>query len=347
MLRVDGSLRSGSGTLVRNAVAVSALTGQVLHIYNVRDKRPKPGLRPQHLSAVHACAQMCGAEVEGVLVGSREFVFRPGGLIAGGEYDWDIGTAGSTTLLALSILPLAAFADRAFRATVTGGLFQDFAPSSYHVQHALLPLLGRMGLEVRIAMVRPGYLPAGQGRLEIRVQPVRETLRPIQLLEAGQFETVRGIALSSHLRDRQVSDRVAAACEQELRRAALSAAIERVYDTTANSPGAALAVWAESSTGGIIAADQAGAPRRRSEAIGRFVARRLVGDIAAGATVDQHLADQLVLFAALAGGESTYIIPRQTEHVDSSTWLAEMLGATVRLRDQRLAIDGIAYRRSG
>jgi RNA 3'-terminal phosphate cyclase (ATP) len=131
MVEIDGAQQSGSGTIVRYAITLAALLGQPLHLVNARARREPPGLRPQHLAAVRACAELCGATTTGLDVGSREFTFVPGGRISGGTFAWDIGTAGSTTMLALSILPLACFADAPITTQITGGVFQDFAPSPH------------------------------------------------------------------------------------------------------------------------------------------------------------------------------------------------------------------------
>jgi RNA 3'-terminal phosphate cyclase (ATP) len=141
VITIDGAQKSGSGTIVRYAVALAALLGRPLHLVNARAKRDKPGLRPQHLSSVLACAELCGATTQGVSVGCREFTFTPSGQIKGGSFTWDIGTAGSATMLALSVLPLACFADDPVTARITGGVFQDFAPSPHHLQHVLAPLV--------------------------------------------------------------------------------------------------------------------------------------------------------------------------------------------------------------
>src|SRR5438093_6705758 len=126
MIEIDGAERLGSGTIVRYSVALAALLGQPLHLVNARAKRQKPGLRAQHAAAVRACAQLCGAAVDGLHVGSTEFTFIPAGPISRGSFSWDIGTAGSATMLALGVLPLAAFAPGPVCARITGGLFQDY-----------------------------------------------------------------------------------------------------------------------------------------------------------------------------------------------------------------------------
>ncbi|MBI3060214.1 MAG: RNA 3'-phosphate cyclase [Deltaproteobacteria bacterium] len=345
MIEIDGAQNSGSGTIVRYAVALASLLGQPLHLFNARAKREKPGLRPQHLTSVLACAEMCGAKTQGVNVGSHELTFIPGGRIKGGAFAWDIGTAGSTTMLALSILPLACFANSPVTARITGGVFQDFAPSPHHMQNVLAPLLQRMGLSLRLAVVRAGYVPKGAGVIELSVRPIERPLHALTLTEQGSLREVSGIAFSSHLRERRVSERMARVCEGHLANAGLSSKIERLYDTAALHAGASLVVWGESSTGCILGADRAGALRRSSEVIGRFVAEKFLADLTTGATVDQHIADQLVLFATLADGTSRYLVPRQTEHLASNLRLAEQFGAKVEVRGKEVTIEGVGFHR--
>jgi RNA 3'-terminal phosphate cyclase (ATP) len=138
---------------------------------------------------------------------------------------------------------------------------------------------------------------------------------------------------------------MAAVCEKRLGQAGLAAKIARVYDTGALQAGASLAIWGRSSTECLLGADRAGALRRSSESIGRFVAGTFLDDVATGATVDRHLADQLVLFAALAEGVSQYLVPRSSQHLESNLWLAESFGAKVRDGGQKVAIEGLAFSR--
>jgi RNA 3'-terminal phosphate cyclase (ATP) len=340
-IRVDGAQQSGSGTIVRSSVALAALLQRPLHVVNARARRQKPGLRPQHVSAVRACADLCAAETEGVALGSGEFSFRPGATIRGGRFAWDIGTAGSATMLALGILPLACLARAPVVARITGGVFQDFAPSPHHMQHVLAPLLARMGVEMELRVLRAGYVPRGAGVVEVRVRPARGALAPLVLAEQGVVRRASGVAFASHLAERRVAERMAQTCEARLKGAGLPCKIEREDDQLALHPGASLAVWAETSTGGRLGADRAGARRRSSESIGRFVADHLLADLATGANTDRHVADQLVLFAALAKGASEYLAPHRTEHLETNLWLAERFGAIARLEGRRVRIEGL------
>ena len=344
MIYVDGAQKSGSGTIVRFAVGLATLLGDELHLTNIRAKREKPGLRPQHLKALEALQQICQGSLDGGEISSKEIRFRPGGEIKSGYYEWDIGTAGSTTLLAITLLPAACFSTGAMSFKISGGLFQDFAPSAYHMQYVLFPMLNKMGITARLSVVRPGYVPRGGGVIEVAVEPVKGKIKPIRLPNQGDVVRIEGTALSSHLKQKRVSERMAEKCSELLRSKGYRAQIEIVHDTQALQRGATLAVYAKTSSGCIIGADRAGEPRRTSEDIGRYVARHLIEDLATGATVDRYLADQLIFYAALADGVSEYRIPRLTEHVETNLWLVEsILGAKTEVNKNLVKVQGIGY----
>ena len=344
MICIDGAQKSGSGTIVRFAVGLATLLGEELHLTNIRAKREKPGLRPQHLKAIQALQQICQGSLNGGEVGSSEIRFKPGRGVKGGYYQWDIGTAGSTTLLAMTLLPAACFASGVMNLKLSGGLFQDFAPSAYHMQYVLFPILSKMGITARVSIVRPGYVPRGGGIIQVGVEPVKGKIRPIRLPNQGDVTRIEGVALSSHLKERRVSERIAGKCSEMLKSGGYRAQIEAIYDTLALQRGAALAIYAETSSGCIIGADRAGEPRRTSEDIGSYVARSLMEDLKTGATVDRYLADQLIFYAALADGVSQYRIPRLTEHVESNLWLVEtILGAKTEVDQNLVTVQGIGY----
>ncbi|HEY0386207.1 MAG TPA: RNA 3'-terminal phosphate cyclase, partial [Pyrinomonadaceae bacterium] len=104
MLTIDGSFGEGGGQIIRSSLALSVITGKPFRIYNVRARREKPGLQRQHLTAVRAAAEISSAEVDGAGVGAQAFTFKPSA-VTPGEYAFDIGTAGSTTLVLQTVLP--------------------------------------------------------------------------------------------------------------------------------------------------------------------------------------------------------------------------------------------------
>jgi len=343
MMTIDGGAKSGSGTIVRYSVALASLLGKEIKIENIRARRDKPGLRAQHLKVIQACQEMCHSAVSNAAVGSKEIIYVPKEKFKGGEYHWDIGTAGSTTMMAQTLLPLACFAERPSKFRLEGGLFQDFAPSTYHTKFVLLPLLRQMGIQARFEIIRPGYVPRGGGIIEIKVEPIKK-LKPLKLTEQGKIPGIKGIALSSHLKEREVSRRMAKECRKVLSSYGYKSEIEEIYDESSLQEGAALAIYAETSLGSRIGADRAGRPGRSSESIGRHVAQSFFEDIKTGAAVDRYIADQLIIYAGLAEGITKYSVPGITEHVETNLWLIEeFLGSKTKIKGNLIEIEGIGF----
>jgi RNA 3'-terminal phosphate cyclase (ATP) len=341
---INGGAKSGSGTIVRYSVALASLLATEIKIQNIRAKRDKPGLRAQHLKVIQACQEMCHGVVENAAVGSKEITYIPRERFNGGEYEWDIGTAGSTTMFAQALLPLACFTKKPSRFRLEGGLFQDFAPSAYHMKFVLLPLLKQMGIQAELEIIRPGYVPKGGGIIKIEVEPI-EKLKPINLIEQGKITNINGIALSSHLEEKKVSHRMAEECQKILSSQGYKVEIEEIYDTSSLQEGAALAIFAGTSSGSVIGADRAGRPGRRSESIGRYVAQNFMEDVTTGATVDRYIADQVIIYAGLAEGTTRYSIPRITEHVETNLWLIEeFLGSRAKISGNLIEIEGIGFK---
>lgn len=341
LLEIDGAACAGSGMIVRQAVAYAAVTGTPIHLHHVRRRRPRPGLRRQHLGAVEAVRTLVGGTVDGASLGSQEFTFCPGGERPRGQYAFDVGTSGSVTALSLALLPVLATAtEQPISVELTGGLFQDRAPSAFHLQHVLAPLLARMGLVVAVTLVRPGYVPTGGGVLRLEVR----TDGPLVPLEAQQPQPVRsvwGIALASHLRERQVSRRMADSAREVFTRAGHEARIDEREDTSALQPGAGLAVFADLTGGWRLGADGAGARGRPAEAVGRAAAERLLADVRTGALLDRFASDQIITFTALAQGHSRARLSEVTDHVRTGVWLTNLFGvAQATLQGRLLVVEG-------
>ncbi|MGQ9545770.1 MAG: RNA 3'-terminal phosphate cyclase [Dehalococcoidia bacterium] len=340
---VDGGAKSGSGTIVRYSIALASLLGREISIQNIREKRPNPGLRAQHLKVIEACQELCHGLVGNASVGSKEITYTPRERFNGGEYSWNIGTAGSTTMMAQTLLPLACFARKPSKFRLEGGLFQDFAPSAYHMKFVLLPLLKQMGICADVDIIRPGYVPRGGGIIEVRVEPSGK-LKPLNLTEQGEIFSVKGMALSSHLREKRVSERMAAECQRVLSSYGYRAEIEKIEDDSSLQEGAALAIYAETSLGNRMGSDRAGRPGRSSESIGRYVADRFIEDVKTCAAVDRYIADQLIIYAGLGEGVTKYSIPRITEHVETNLWLIEeLLGARTKIEGSVIEIAGVGF----
>ncbi|MFQ5792535.1 MAG: RNA 3'-terminal phosphate cyclase, partial [Acidobacteriota bacterium] len=194
MLSIDGSAGEGGGQILRSSLALSAVTGTPFRIRNIRARRPKPGLMRQHLTAVCAAAEICGAAIDGAEIGSRELTFTPGA----------VGTAGSTTLVLQTVLPALMTADGASELRLEGGTDNPFAPPFDFLAEAFLPLLARMGPQVAVELERAGFYPAGGGRLSARIVPVRK-LRRLDLRQRGKLLSRRAKAVVARL-PRRIAD---------------------------------------------------------------------------------------------------------------------------------------------
>jgi RNA 3'-terminal phosphate cyclase (ATP) len=324
-LKIDGSQKSGSGTILRQSIALASILGEDLHIYNIRKKRSQPGLRPQHLEAVLTAAKLCNAEMKGATLGSQELLFKPSD-ITGGEVQAEIGTAGSIPMLLLTVLPMCVFAEHTVSITVKkGGTDVRHAPTINYLKYVLLPMLERMGLETSLNVRKYGYYPKGMGEVFLRVQPCK-SLSPVCLEEIGTLEELRGVSVCTFLADRRVAERQATAANKHLQTWGLEAKIEVINDrSNPLQKGSSIVVWAEANTGTLLGGDAIGELRKPSEVVGREAAETLAKEIQSQATVDTHLADMLVPYVALTDGKSAYLTRAMSDHLETNIWLAEQI----------------------
>lgn len=325
MIEIDGGQKSGSGTILRLAVALSAIRGEPLYIYNIRRNRPQPGLKPQHLEAVLTAAKLCDAELRGATLNSRELWFTPR-KIRGGRIEAEIGTAGSIPMLLMAVLPICAFAESAVDLHITkGGTDVQHSPTVNYLRFVLLPTLKRMGLNANLTVHKYGYYPKGNGEATLSVEPC-ESLKPLRLESFGDITVIRGLSVCTFLTDRKVAERQAKAVSDFLKARGYRAKIE-VLDDTSNplQKGSSIVLWAETNAGVVLGADAIGELRKPSEAVGTEAAEKLLAEIQARPTVDTHLADMLIPYIALAKGKSAYLTRVLSEHLETNVWLVEKM----------------------
>jgi len=332
MIEIDGSRKSGSGTILRLSVALSAIIGEPLHIYNIRKKRGQPGLRPQHLEAVLTAARLCDADVKGASIGSQEIWFHPRE-IKGGHVEAEIGTAGSIPMLIMTVLPICVFAKQPVNLHISkGGTDVSHSPTINYLKHVLLPILRRMGLEASIEIRRYGYYPKGGGEVTLKTQPYSH-LKPLILEKFGDIEEISGISVCTFLADRKVALRQAKEAERLLKVRGYDSKI-RILNDFSNpiQKGSSLVLWARTDSGVLLGSDAIGEIRKPSEAVAREAVKNLLDELQAKPTVDIHLADMLIPYVALAEGESAYLTRFITDHMESNIWLvSEILGVSLNL----------------
>jgi RNA 3'-terminal phosphate cyclase (ATP) len=307
MLTIDGSQGEGGGQILRTSLGLSMCLHRPVRIINIRAARRQPGLRPQHLAAVQAAVTIAGANIDGNTIGSRALTFVPGENRSG-MYRFDIGTAGSTTLVLQTVLPALLTGVGASHLTLIGGTHNPLAPPFEFMQHAFVPLINRMGAKIATRLHQPGYFPAGGGVLDVRIEPATQ-LAPLQLLDRGAVHAIRARATVAHLPE-HIARRELAVLKNRLD---LDDDDLRVHvETQATGPGnvVSVTITCEHITEVFTGFGERGV---RAETVAQRLAHRVQRYLAADVAVGEHLADQLLIPMALTG-EGAFLTLRPSRH---------------------------------
>ncbi len=305
MIEIDGSFGEGGGQILRTSIALSAVTLRPVRIYNIRAKRKNPGLRRQHLTAVKALAEMTDAEVEGLFVGSTELTFKPKEL-KGGKFRFDIGTAGSVSLVLQAVTPVSAFAPSSVELSLRGGTDVPMSPPIDYLRFVYYPLLSNFGLEAELYLRRRGHYPKGGGEVEFLVRNPPRELTNWGEVHRGEVLKVRGLSHCVRL-PRHVAERQAKAAIEVLK----VNGFEKVdvdlewYPPDRDphlGPGSGITLWAITEKS-LLGADSLGAKGKRAEVVGREAAEKLIEDLRTGMALDRHMSDMILPFSALSCGE--------------------------------------------
>jgi RNA 3'-terminal phosphate cyclase (ATP) len=314
VITLDGSHGEGGGQIVRTAITLSCITGKTVLIQNIREGRKTNGLRPQHVTAIQAAAEISRAEVRGVEVGSTTVLFEPGAPIRAGEYEWSVGTAGATTLVLQTVLLPLALADGASKVKIHGGTHVPNSPSGHYVRDVVMPVLLSMGVDMEIYMDCYGWTPEGGGTLEAFTAGNGD-LVALDKRDRGRIERVFGTAIGCNLPS-HIPQRIANRAANLL--GEFDAPVDiRPLRTRSISTGAGifLAVEYTNGRGGFGVIGRKGMP---SEAVAEQAITGLLGFHDSGAAVDRHLADQLIVPMALAAGASAFTTEEVTSHLHTN-----------------------------
>jgi len=327
VIEIDGSFGEGGGQILRTAVALSCVTGKAVRIKKIRANRPKPGLAAQHLKGIEAAKIISGAEVEGLRLGSTEVIFRPG-IVRGGEYRIDIGTAGSVTLIFQTILLPLLFAERESRVTVTGGTDVAWAPPVDYFKNVTLKALREMNAECQLQVLRRGYYPKGGGAVRLEVKPSEMRGVIFERLD----EIVKGVSHCQNLPE-HVAVRQANSAREFLEERGIRAEI-KIEVLNGLSTGSGIVLW-----NGYKGSSAFGEKGKRAEVVGLEAAESLYMELKSEAAFDAHLADQIMPFAAMADGRTEYTTSKVTMHQKSNAYVINsFLGEVVRFEGSRIRI---------
>ncbi len=326
MITIDGT--DGGGQVLRSALTLSVLQDQPVHITDIRGARDTPGLRPQHLAAVRVMEELTDADVEGASEGAEEVTFAPGHRPRG-DIEIDIGTAGSITLLFETVLPIGPTVSAPITVTATGGTDVKWSPTMDYLRLVKLPCLRSHGHDIDVTVTRRGFYPNGGGQASLRVAPAQPT--PFDLRTRGRVEGVHLYSrATSDLEDRAVATRQVESAAATLDDVDVTHIEVQPDCVDADCTGSSLLAVA-SVDGGYLGADALGERGVSAETVGHRVATGLKEELATGAPVDRHLADQLLLPLALAGGNIQ--IPTVTEHVRSNAAVLEAFGIELSVKE--------------
>ncbi len=312
MLSIDGSYGEGGGQIIRSALALSLVTGKPFRVYNVRARREKPGLQRQHLTAVLSAAEIGQAQVDGAQVGSREFTFVPKRSPEPGEYRFSVGTAGSTMLVLQAVLPALMLAREPSLLTFEGGTHNVHAPPFEFIQKTFLPLVCRTGPDISIELVRYGFYPPGGGRFNVFIEPAGD-LRRLDLLERGAILAQRARALVVNI-PAHIGERELAVISNQLGWTPDQLQLETSSEAISGGNVLTIEIESESLTEVFTGVGERGV---RAEQIASRVVSEARAYLESGAPVGEHLADQLLIPMALAGGGS-YTTVTPTPHTTTN-----------------------------
>jgi RNA 3'-terminal phosphate cyclase (ATP) len=316
MFAIDGARGEGGGQILRSALSLAIVTGQAFRLFNIRARRTKPGLRWQHLAAVRAAQAVSSAVVEGAGLGATDITFTPGDL-RGGRHAFDVGTAGSTTLIAQTLIPALLHTSQRFRISIDGGTHNPMSPPFEFLAHTYLPLLRRMGAHVEARLVRRGFYPAGGGRIELSIEK-SAGLAPIELCSRGALLRKRAVAIVSRL-PVSIAHRELATLGDAL--GWPPDVLHASEDEDATGPGNAVIVEIEFENLTEVFAGF-GLKGMPAEAVAKGVATAVADYLAGGAMVDAHLADQLLLPMAIVG-RGRFTTPQLTQHTITNIGIIE------------------------
>lgn len=329
LLRIDGSYGEGGGQILRSALSLAALTGRAVRLENIRARRRKPGLAAQHLTAVRAAAMLCDARIEGAELGSQTLEFVPCRPVRAGDYALDVGeareggSAGAVMLVLQTVLPPLALAEGISTVSLSGGTHVPMSPPFDYVRDVWLPTLARMGLQAELSLIRSGWYPVGKGEVALTVKGALRTLRALRVEDRGVLQSVTGRALAANL-PAHIPERVAARAQAFLAEAGIAAAIEpAVLPAACAGAGLFLTARYDHCLAGFTALGQRGKPAER---VAEEACVALLAHYRSGAALEQHLADQIVLPAALCPEESLFSVERISPHLTTHAWVVERFG---------------------
>lgn len=320
MIEIDGSFGEGGGQILRTALSLSSLFLKPFRIFNIRKGRKKPGLMPQHLTCVRAMQLISGAEVAGDKIGSSVLVFKPKSVKAG-EFFFDIGTAGSTSLVLQTIVPSLIFSSEKTSVILKGGTHVPFSPSFDYIAEVFAPVLGKMGIRIELKIESYGFYPRGGGKIRVDIFPAKD-IKPLRVTERGAILMIKGYSGTGNL-PLSIAERQKSAAikkiQTEIKDLMQPVDIEIL---NVSSPGQGTFIYLHSETEKAIAGfTSLGERGKKAEAVGEEAAEEFSEYYFTNVAFDRHLPDQIVLYLSMSKEESIFTTSCITQHLMTNLWV--------------------------
>ncbi len=372
MIEIDGSYGEGGGQILRTALSLSCPFKKPFRIFNVRKGRKKPGLMPQHLTCVRAAQLLSNAEVRGDQTGSTELLFLPGE-VKGGDFFFDIGTAGSTSLVLQALIPALVFSREVEipfkdsmenenppqspftkgglrgitgkvgdggllkqKSTITlkGGTHVHFSPCFHYLAGVFANFLKKIGIEIRLTIESYGFYPKGGGKVRAEIFPAKH-VKPLNVIERSNILRLNGYSGVGNL---------PLSIAERQRNAMLEKIYSQIKDLkcqvdiellNVTTPGQGTFIFLKSESENSTAGfTSLGERGKRAEAVGEDAAMEFLQYYSTDAALDPHIADQIVVYLSLCKEQSVFTTSCITQHLMTNLWVIGLF------HEFRYAIEG-------
>ena len=319
IIKIDGSFGEGGGQILRSALTLSAMVKRPFEMFNIRAGRRKPGLAPQHLQCVKAMASVCDGEVRGAGVGSLNLKFFPG-KVSCGDYSFNIGTAGSVSLVMQTVFLPLSLCNGVSTVTITGGTHVPFSPCFHYIKEQWLFFMTMMGFDVEVEMPIAGFFPKGGGEINVLIKNT-EKVAPLVLTDPGKLVRVRGLSAVGNL-DIDIAERQKVQGVKRLSEIDIIPDIS-VISMPAIGKGTIFMLICDFENSRCCYSGL-GAIGKRAEKVADEACDGLMGFLETGEAIEEHLADQVILPLSFADGMSRFTTSRITRHLLTNAEIIKM-----------------------
>jgi len=323
IIEIDGSYGEGGGQLLRYAALYAAVTLKPVKIFNIRIKRPNPGLRPQHLTVLKIMREIFDGEVRGLYVGSKEVIIKFS-KISSALGNYNIGTAGSISLILQSIIPPLLLADKSSEFVIKGGTDVRWSPPIDYMKEVYRHLIKKFGGYIDISVIRRGFYPRGGGIVRVRIEPgslkgwIKETRENLDRILV--YNNV--YRLSRNVLNRQRSRVISLLRKNSFK----SFQVIDEFSSNSLDPGTSLVIIGFHDKMSIASGgDSLGERGKPAEKVAEEAFNKFIEWFKSNATLDIHIGDMCIPLAVLARGRTVFSVPNLTKHIESALYVTRKL----------------------